>query len=283
MPHAPRLPEGQAGAVLSHAIDAAGGWERWRAVRDVTYVSMLTIVDPLRQVSSDSIGWFSAPLHDGKRARMDSLGLPTEVRFGIDADDTWIVSDGKPVTAPGQLALTHFDMVSSLFWFSLPFSLAEQPASVTYAGAQSGAEGKQWQRLRVEFPDDTPGVPGTWFVLYFDSETGLIDRIHGRLTAPFLRHELWVGQWLHYRDCDGIMKERQRQFFPADPDGTIVGDMVAEQFIERVRFNSGYAAEYFDKPRAVDEPTPLEDKPDAGSKAGMREAALTGADRRATR
>jgi hypothetical protein len=230
-PALPRLPEGEAGAVLSRAIDAAGGWARWRAVRDVTYVSMLTVVDPARQVSSDSIGWFSAPLHDGKRARMDSLGLPTEVRFGVDADDTWIVSDGKPVTAPGQLALTHFDMVSSLFWFSLPFALAEQPSRVTYAGPQSGGAGKQWQRLQVEFPDDTPGLPGTWFVLYFDSETGLIDRVHGRLTAPFLRHELWVGQWLHYRDCGGIMKERQRHLIPADPDGNIVRDMVAEQFI----------------------------------------------------
>src|SRR4030095_11257387 len=49
-PPQPRLPAGEAGRVLQHAIDAAGGWERWRTLRDVSYISMLTIVDPGRQV-----------------------------------------------------------------------------------------------------------------------------------------------------------------------------------------------------------------------------------------
>lgn len=269
----PQLPDGEAGQVLQRAIEAAGGWERWRHVHDVSYISMLTIVDPARQVTSDSIGFFSAPLHDGARARMDSLGLPTEVRFGIDAEDTWIVSDGTPVTAPGQLALTRFDMVSSLFWFSLPFRLGEEPATITYLGEQHDETGKRWQRLKAEFSDHDPGVPGTWFILYLDADTGLIDRVHGRLTAPFLRHELWVGQWLQYRDCDGIKKERQRKFFPANADGDIVGDMVAEQFIEHVHFNSGYAPEHFSKPPVVDGHKPVQDRRNDGSGSWLREAA----------
>jgi hypothetical protein len=255
----PHLPDGQAGEVLRRAIDAAGGWERWRNVRDVSYISMMTIVDPGRQVTSDSIGWFMAPLHDGARARMDSLGLPTEVHFGIDAEDTWIVSDGVSVTAPGQLALTRFDMVSSLFWFSLPFRLGEEPATVTYLGEHQGEGGRRWHRLKAEFEARNPGVPGKWFVLYIDADTGLIDRVHSQLTAPFLRHELWVGQWLDYRDCNGIQKERQRKFFPANADGDIVGDMVAEQFIERVRFNDDYAPEHFRRPPAAGEKHPVRD------------------------
>lgn len=253
-PHGtPRLPEGRAGEVLGRAIDAAGGWQRWQSLHDVGYVSMLTVLDPLRQVSSDSIGWFSAPLHDGVRARMDSLGLPTEVRFGIDGDQTWIVSDGRAVRSPNQLALTRFDMVSSLFWFSLPFSLAERPVTIAYAGEQRD-DTRRWERLRVEFPDDGPDVPGPWLILYFDAETGLIDRVHGRLTAPFLRHELWVGQWLQYRDCAGIQKERQRRFFPADADGGIIGDMVAEQFVERISFNNGYSHDHFARPSMRESP-----------------------------
>jgi hypothetical protein len=253
VPHQPRLPAGEAGQVLQHAIEAAGGWDRWRNAHDVAYVSMLTIVDPVRQVTSDSIGWFSAPLHDGARARLDSLGLPTEVRFGIDAADTWIVSDGTPVISPGQLALARFDMVSSLFWFSLPFSLGEAPVTVTYLGETSGEGGTRWLRLKAEFDEPNPAVPGKWFVLYLNADTWLIDRVHGKLTAPFLRHELWTGQWMHYRDCDGIKKERQRQFFPANDEGAIVGDMVAEQFIERVRFNNGYGADHFLKPAPSNE------------------------------
>jgi hypothetical protein len=244
----PRLPAGDVGRVLGHALEAAGGWERWKALRDVSYVSMLTIVDPGREVTSDSIGWFAAPLHDGARARMDSIGLPNEVHFGIDAAETWILSDGTPITAPGQLALTRFDLVSSLFWFSLPFGLLELPATLTYAGAETAPDGARWEKLRADFDQPHPGVPGKWFVLYFDVETGLIDHIHAQLSAPFLRHELWVGQWLHYRDWDGIKKERQRKFFPANADGDIVGALVAEQFIEHVRFNSGLDPQHFRKP-----------------------------------
>jgi hypothetical protein len=257
VPKHPRLPDGEAGQVLRRAIDAAGGWERWRGAHDVAYISMLTIVDPVRQVTSDSIGWFSAPLHDGARARIDSLGLPTQVRFGIDAGDTWIISNGAPVSAPAQLALARFDMVSSLFWFSLPFTLAEQPVQVSYLGEKTGEGGRKWLQLKAEFDEPNPSVPGRWFILSLDAETGLIDHILGHLSAPFLRHEVWMGQWLHYRDCDGFKKERQRRFFPANEDGAIVGEMVAEQFVERVQFNNGYGPEHFLKPPAADELQPL--------------------------
>jgi hypothetical protein len=283
VPREPQLPAGEAGRVLQRAIDAAGGWERWRSLRDVSYISMLTIVDPQRQVTSDSIGWFMAPLHDGARARMDSLGLPTEVRFGIDAHDTWIVSNGTAVTAPGQLALTRFDMVSSLFWFSLPFRLAETPSTVSYLGEQAGEGGARWLRVKAEFDEGDPAVPGNWFILYLDADTGLIDHILGRLTAPFLRHELWVGQWLHYRDCDGIKKERQRKFFPADADGAIVGEMVAEQFVERVRFNTGYAPEHFSRPPAADEKQPADEGDRPGQLSSGRTAAVLGGSAREAR
>lgn len=267
---APRLPEGEAGALLGRAIEAAGGWRRWTLVRDVSFISTQTIVDPGRQVTSDSIGWFMAPLHDGARARMDSIGLPTEVRFGIDAAETWIVSDGRAVTARGQLALTRFDMVSNLFWFSLPFLLAEQPVELSAPGEVRGPSGERWQRLRAEFETPNPAVPGPWVVLYIDADTGLIDHVHSHLTAPFLRHELWVGRWLDYRDCGGFTKERQRQFFPADAEGAIVGAMVTEQFLEHVRFNNGYAAAHFARPRAKEKPEAAGERQPAGG-APVRE------------
>jgi hypothetical protein len=247
-PAEPRLPDGEAGRLLLRAIDAHGGWERWRAARDVSYIGTLSVVDAAREVTSDSLGWFTAPLHDGVLARMDSIGLPTEVRFGIDADRTWIVSDGRPVLAPSQLALTRFDLVSSLFWFTLPFRLAEQAARVTYAGSERTVDGVTWEKLRADFPQPDPAVPGPWVVLYLDADSGLIDRVHARLSAPFLRHDLWIGQWLRYRDCEGLRKERQRRFFPADADGNIIGAMVAEQFIEHVRFNNGYDATHYREP-----------------------------------
>jgi hypothetical protein len=249
----PTLPRGAAGDKLRRAMAAAGGWERWKTLSDVAYISTLNILDARRQVSSESIGWYKAPLHRGALARKDSIGLPNEVLFGIHGDETWILSDGRPVLAPGQLALTRFDMVSNLFWFSLPFLLAEMPATVTDLGTEESAEEERtFHRLKVVFEEPNPAVPGKWFVLYFDDETWLIDRVHAQLTAPFLRHELWLGKWLRYRELDGLKKERQRQFFPANDAGQIVGNLVAEQFVEHVRFNNGFAPSDFLEPKHAD-------------------------------
>jgi hypothetical protein len=244
----PKLPDGEAGEVLKRAIEAAGGWDRWTNLKDVAFISTLNILDPARQVASESIGWFMAPLHAGTLARMDSIGLPNEVTFGVDGADTWIVSDGEEVDAHRQLALTRFSLVSNLFWFSLPFSLAEVPATVTDLGTIEGDEGARWHRLKVLFQEPNPGVPGEWFVLYFNTDTWLIDRVHARLTAPFLQHQLWIGRWLHYRDWDGLKRERQRQFFPANLEGQIVGRLVAEQFVEHVKFNNGFPEQHYRKP-----------------------------------
>lgn len=275
VPEHPRLPEGDAGRLLRRAIEAAGGWERWRAAGDVSYVGTLMVIDPAREVRSDSIGWFTAPLHRGALARVDSIGLPTAVRFGIDGDRTWIVSDGRPVLAPGQLALTRFELVSSLFWFALPFRLAERPAAVTYAGREHGPDGTTWDKLRAELPQPDPSVPGRWVVLYLDADSGLIDRVHAQLSAPFLRHDLWIGQWLHYRDCDGLRKERQRRFFPADADGNVVGAMVAEQFIEHVRLNNGYGPDHFREPVPAPPPATPESAALTAARRPVRSAAWT--------
>lgn len=248
----PRLPAGEAGKMLSKALDAAGGWQRWIALRDLGYINTFTLFDPLGNLSSQSIGWYMAPLHRGMQARMESIGLPSEVTLGVNGADTWILRDGSPVTEPPRLELARFNMVSNLFWFSLPFALAEMPATITDLGEVDGDAHTRWHRLKVVFDADNPGVPGEWFVLYFNTRTGLIDRVHAKITASFLRHELWVGKWLDYRDWKGLKKERQRQFFPADDKGELVGNLVAEQLVEHVELDHGYAPESFNKPPKAD-------------------------------
>lgn len=233
--------------MLERALDAAGGWERWAATRDVSFVGTLTLLDRNRNLSSESIGWYMAPLHNGMRARMESIGMPSAITFGVNGEDTWIFRDGARVEDPARLTVTRFDLVSSVFWFTLPFSLAEMPATITDVGATT--EGATiWDRLRVEFDPADASVPGEWFVLYIDQGTGLIDHVHARLTAPFLRHDLWIGKWLEYRDQAGFKKERLREFYPADPDGSIVGPVVATQLIEHIRVNNGFKDDLFDVP-----------------------------------
>jgi hypothetical protein len=246
----PRLPEGVAGEILQRAITAAGGWQRWTAARDVAFVTTFTLFDPVGNPTSESIGLHKSPLHGSPRVRLESLGLPEPFTLGFDGTEAWMLHDGAAVRDPDRLQLPRFNMVSNVFWFSLPFSLAELPATVTDAGEETD-QGKRWQRLRVVLAEDAPEAPGDWFVISFDPDTGLIDHVLVHVTAAFLSHEMWLGKWLDYEDHDGLKKERRRQFFPADEQGRVLGNKVAEQLVEDVRFNNGFPDSLFDKPLAA--------------------------------
>jgi hypothetical protein len=189
-------------------------------------------------------------LHAPTRVRFESLGNPVAVVLGFDGADTWMLRDGHVLPRPADLTFQRFNMVSNLFWFSLPFSLAEMPATVTEIDEQAEGSGR-WQRLRVTLKSGALEAPGDWFVIYFDAKTGRLDRVLVHTTVPFLDHRMWMGKWLDYQDWNGIRKERRRQFFPADRAGTILGSMVAEELVEDVRFNNRFSAQLFEKPLAA--------------------------------
>lgn len=221
------------------------------AVRDVAFVATFTFYDPAGNASSDSVGLHKSPLHELPKVRLESLGLPDPVTLGFDGQQAWMARGNTAVHDPARLAFSRFNMVSNLFWFSLPFGAAEWPTTVTDLGEQSTG-GRHWARLKIVPGSGAPEAPGDWFVLYLDPESALIDHVFAHITAEFLTHSLWVGKWLDYQEWDGIKKERRRQFFPADAEGTIIGAMVAEELVEDVRFNNHFPTRLFEKPLAVD-------------------------------
>ncbi len=240
------LPDNQAGRVVARAITAAGGWETWNAHRDASFISTLTLFDPVGNATSETIFLHKVPLHQGLRTRMESIGLREELLFGFDGDEWWMLQDGRPVSEPARTVFTQFHGISSAYWFSLPFILAEGPAALTYVGPESDGD-QRWEKVRVEHPGSL-AAPADWLVVYFDAGTGLIDRVHCHITAEFLRQTLWVGKWRDYRSIGGIKRERRRTFFPADMSGNPIGGMAAEQILEHLQFDNDYPASLFTKP-----------------------------------
>lgn len=242
-----QLPDDDAGRIVRRAIDAAGGWNAWQERQDAEFVATLTIFAPDGEVSSETIFAHRNLLHR-PGVRVDSIGLVDEVVFGFDGGREWMLRGGRAVTSVTGTAFTRFHAMADALWFGLPFTLAERPVELSYLGPEAG-EDKSWERVRVAFND--AAVPADWMVLYFDPETGLIDRVHARITAEFLEHPLWVGRMRDYRDIGGLRKERRRFFYPADVEGKIVGALAAEELVEHVRFNTNPAADLFSAPLAA--------------------------------
>jgi hypothetical protein len=246
-PSEPRLPEGRAGEILSHAIEAAGGWDVWIGKRDAGFVSTTTISNPVAGTTSETLGLYRLPLHDLRKVRFDSLGLIEPVAVGLDGKDIWVSRDGRPVPRDEDLGVPRFNVVSTAFWFGLPFRLAELPVTITDEGDRVEGE-ERYALLSVTLNDDAPETPGDRFLIWFDARTGLIHRLVARIDAPFLAHRLWVGFWRDYRDVDGLRIERRRRFLPSDEEGNVVGSLVVDQLVEDVRFDVGVSENLFKRP-----------------------------------
>jgi len=242
----PNLPDDEAGRIVARAIDAAGGWETWMRHRDATFISTLTLVDPGGDAASESIFIHDLPLHQGVKTRLASIGITDEVLFGFDGTNEWMLHDGRAVADLKRTAFTRFHALSTAYWFSMPFALAELPCELTYLGSEQEGE-KTLEKVRVGAGDSLP-VPFDWMVVYFDARTAVIERVHVHALAEFLQHSLWVGVLRDERRTDGIALARRRAFFPADPAGEIIGPMAAEQLIEHVRFDNGFPPEHFTRP-----------------------------------
>lgn len=240
------LPDDEAGRLVGRAIAAAGGWGAWRKHRDAAWVSTLTLFDPFGNAVSEVIFRQRTALHDGLKVRLDSIGLVDEVQFGFDGGSEWMLHDGRAIDDPSRFEFTRFHALSSAYWFSLPFVLAELPAELTYLGSEVSGEAKL-EKVRVGYADSVP-VPFDWLVLYFDSASARLEKVHVHALAAFLQHSLWLGVWRGDRRVDGISVPRQRAFFPADPAGEIVGAMAAEQLMEHVEFDRGLPADIFTRP-----------------------------------
>ncbi len=243
----PQLADDEAGRIVRRAIEAGGGWEMWRQHRDAEFVATLTILTPGAEVVSETIFLHKILLHE-PGVRVDSIGLIEEVIFGFDGGREWMLRGGRAVTSVAGTAFTRFHAMADALWFGLPFVLAERPVELSYLGSESG-DGRQWERVRAGLSD--AAIPADWMVLYFDVETGLVDQIHAHVNAEFLAHSLWVGRMRDYRTVGGLRKERRRLFYPADPEGKIIGPLAAEEIVEHVRFDNGWARDLFSAPLAA--------------------------------
>ena len=246
-PREPRLPDGRAGEILAHAIRGAGGWESWIAKRDAALVSTTTISNPAAGTTTETIGIYRFPLHDLAKVRFDSLGLIEPVAVGWDGKDVWMSRDGRPVPRDENLDVPRFDVVSTAFWFGLPFRLTEIPANLTDEGIRVEGD-ERFALLGVTLQDDAPETPGDRFVIWFDARTGLIHHVVAHITASFVTHPYWVGFWRDYRDVDGLRIERRRRFLPSDEEGNVVGSIVVDHLVEDVRFDTGVSDERFRRP-----------------------------------
>jgi hypothetical protein len=232
--------------IVERAIAAAGGRDAWRKHRDATYIGTVTFFDAGGEPSSQSIYLYRLLLHQGLKARLESLGLPDELVFGLNGPDWWLLRNGRPADEGGRTIGTRFLAATMAYWFQLPFILAEDAGKLSYEGLEVTEE-KRWEKVRVEYGSRSL-IPFEWLVFYFDAETGLIDRVHCAVTAAFLRQPLWVGKWRDYREVGGIKRERRRAFYPADREGRMSGPVAAEQLIEHLHFDDDLPAEWFRKP-----------------------------------
>lgn len=250
---AARAEPDRAAEIVAKAIAAAGGWQRWLVVRDVSYVSSTVYFHPLAGERRESFGTYQILLHGPDRVRFSSSAGSASASATLAGEDLWLERDGVLVSDPPRLALARLHLAGNLFWISMPFALRETWLDVRDAGDVVD-DGRLWHRLRVTLEPGSPPELGQYFVVFVDARSGRVERVWGVVDSPFLAHRFWLGRWLDYRDIDGLKVAHRREVLPADADGKAIDTPRVEQRLSDIRYDVGLNPAWFFKP--IPQPRP---------------------------
>ncbi len=162
----------RARAVLSRALDAAGGWESWQALDAIAYRKRTVLYDSLGNVESESTQWHryrlrpSLEMHIGWREGTDSL----EIVFRDGRARRY--RNGTPEEVPPESLQGPLN--SALYTLFMPFKLLDPGTRLQYEGLDTLPDGRVAEVLSAHYdptqnPNHSTAEPWRYF---FDPETG---------------------------------------------------------------------------------------------------------------
>ena len=233
-------------------IAAAGGLERWRTVRDLTFTLRERIYPggsgkPFPSTSRNAFTRDPLPM-----LRVDVASSKNVHTRAYDGTEAWIAMDG---VLRHQGSGTHQRVREAakltILWITFPFHLIEPGVRVEYIGTAS-VLGSEADVLQVTFQDDRLAVnPDDIFRYHVNRLTHLVMRDeyfeHG---YPGGRVETMHGD---HRTVSGLVKDHLREVL--SPDGMKVLQRIE---LHELRFDTDLPRELFQKP-----PDPLASDPSA--------------------
>jgi len=167
-----QIQDAGARAVLSRALEAAGGWENWQALQTIAYRKRTVLYDSLGKVESDRTQWHRYRLrpvlemHIGWREGTDSLEIV------LQDGQVRRYRNGRPEEAPPETLQSTLS--SALYTLFMPFKLLDPGTRLRYLGRDTLPDGREAEVLAAHYdptqhPNHSTAEPWRY---YFDPQSG---------------------------------------------------------------------------------------------------------------
>lgn len=239
-----RLPDNRAGDVVRRSIDAAGGWDAWRATQDVTYTKVITTFDSTGSVNRTYSQRHQYRLHPRAMMRIEYKNEDDQhvllVNNGMQARK-WV--NGQRDTSKEGRNQAWNSTFGSHYVFAQPYKLTDPGTNLTYAGRDTLPDHTVADAVRVTY-DSTAGSAGgmhTW-TYFFDVEDDRLVANH--LTYGPGPEDHSYTEYTEHDTVDGLRIHTQRVGYASNADVDRLRN-VSQYTYEDVRFDVGLSDSLF--------------------------------------
>lgn len=240
-----RLPDSQAGEIVSRSIEfATGDWQGWASKQTVQYRKTTVQFDENGEERRRLVQDHYYVLHPSPK--MHIAWEEDGRRFVIinDGEQAWKWIDGERATNEEDRNHAWNSSFGSHYVFAMPFKLADSGAILTYRDRTDLPDIGPAETVEVAYEDGAGSSGGmhTW-TYYFSPEDF-------RLVANHLEYgpdpeDYDYTEYTDHRVVDGVHMATRRLGYRSNPAGERL-DKTSEIFYEDVRFDAPIPASFFE-------------------------------------
>ncbi|RMG29648.1 MAG: hypothetical protein D6730_03545 [Bacteroidetes bacterium] len=198
--------------LLHTALEAMGGLENWRKMRQLRFYKEYTLLLENGEIESQAQQWHTYTFLPEERIEIswEQQGAPHRILYQQGVPTKYV--NGQPDSTANASSLKN-TVLSSVFVVSLPFKLLDQGTNLSYLGFDTLANGQAVEVLQASYNPQQHAAhssPDTW-QLYFDKEAHY-------LTAYLVQHADHYSYVENLRDTlvQGFRFPLERKSFRAD-------------------------------------------------------------------
>lgn len=238
--------ERDARTLVKFMVEAVGGTERLRALKDVEYEYTYLQPDGKKDVSLERY-IFDGELSWAKYLTREAFVAPQlegELVQGFDGSESWATLNGSLIDDPNLNKINDFMRKTNFYWFTMMFKLLDP--GINYKRLPSRVvNGVEYDVVEVFFEEGVGDAQDT-YVLYVNPVTHLIDQFLFTVMDFGMSQPLLMV--VKYAEVDGLKLPTARSYVASDWEGNIRGDKWTAEISDKIRFGNDFTKVQFQRP-----------------------------------
>ena len=249
-PDAPEMEfQNKAHELVYQMTQAAGDYQKLRALKDVAYVYTYTTPDQKTDQTEEKY-IFDGELSYGKYIQHERTlaDLEGTIEQGYDGKNFWLRNDGKYLEDEKAMKRVVFNRKTNFYWFTMLQKLMDPGLNYEYV-MEDQVGGISYDVVKITF-DSEDGKPTDIYQLWINKQSKFVDQflftvMDFNKADPFLLK-------MEYEEVNGIQIPSKRLYTKADWDGNNLDENWIKVTWTDISFDNGLSRDLFKKTDRAD-------------------------------